>query len=266
MAKLNLMKQLVTAILLLIIAVGCGPSDNDKANRYKRIAEEYLKRQDTLTALTYLDSIKRLPEATAYVKYTKDREQVVFTDWKFRVNQQKDSLNLQIKQLEKSFVKSKGDFDRYYQYTHKRQTVDRAWDRSFIQVHLDQRGEIHLSSNYYGEKWLNHTGLRVYDGKDQAKTLKVSLTSADNYHSEFDKGKWEKVTFRGKADNGVIQFIANNYKRRLKAVFLGKRYYYIILETYDKIAVRDALALSKALKKRAELQKRIKWLNKKLAI
>ncbi len=62
--------------------------------------------------------------------------------------------------------------------------------------------------------------------------------------------KWEKVTYRDGKDNGVIDFIANNTDRRLKAVFLGKEYYYIILEDYDKIAVKDALALSKALKKR----------------
>jgi hypothetical protein len=42
----------------------------------------------------------------------------------------------------------------------------------------------------------------------------------------------------------VIEFIANNTDRNLKAVFLGKGQNYIILEEFDKTAVKDALALS----------------------
>ncbi len=38
------------------------------------------------------------------------------------------------------FVKEKTDIDRYTRYIHKRQTFDRAWDRSYIQVHLDETG------------------------------------------------------------------------------------------------------------------------------
>ena len=81
-----------------------------------------------------------------------------------------DSVKLQISDLEKGFKKEKTQFDRYTQYIHKRQTFERAWDRSYIQVHLDERGEIYLSSNYYGEHWLNHVALRVYDQGDDAKT------------------------------------------------------------------------------------------------
>ena len=80
------------------------------------------------------------------------------------------------------------------------------------------------------------------------------------------EAKWEKVTYRNGKDNGVIEFIANNTDRRLKAVFLGDRYHYIILETYDKQAVKDAIVLSEALKKRTKLENEIKGLQKKLDI
>jgi hypothetical protein len=78
--------------------------------------------------------------------------------------------------------------------------------------------------------------------------------------------KWEKVSYRNGKDNGVIEFIAKNADRRLKAVFLGKRYYFIILETYDKEAVKKALELSKALKKRKRLETEIQRLQKQLNI
>ena len=177
-----------------------------------------------------------------------------------------DSLNLKIIELEKSFEKSKTQFDRYTQYIHKRQTFNRAWDRSYLQVHLDERGELYLSSNYYGEQWLNHTGLRVYDQGEDAKAGEVPLDDVNNHGSDLLEAKWERVPLRNGKSDEVIEFIANNVSRRLKAVFLGDRYYYIILETYDKEAVRDAQALSKAIKRKLSLEGEVMALQNKLRI
>jgi hypothetical protein len=123
-----------------------------------------------------------------------------------------------------------------------------------------------LSSNYHGQNSINHVGLRVYDGELSAKTDSVQLGDPNNHQSDFMEYKWEKVSYRNGKDNGVIQFIADHADRNLKAVFLGKGQFYIILEDYDKIAVKDALSLSKAIEKRNSLQTEIKELQKKLQI
>jgi hypothetical protein len=133
-------------------------------------------------------------------------------------------------------------------------------------VHLDERGELFISSNYYGKTSINHIGLRVYDGDLSAKTDTVPLGDVNNHQSDFMEFKWEKVSYRNGKDNGVIQFIADNADRRLKAVFLGEGQFYIILEDYDKAAVQDALALSKAIKRKLALQKEVQVLQKKLNI
>ena len=75
-----------------------------------------------------------------------------------------------------------------------------------------------------------------------------------------------KSNLQKRKDNGVIEFIANNTNRNLKAVFLGKGQNYIILEEFDKTAVKDALALSQAIKSKSELEKEIQVLQKKLQI
>jgi uncharacterized Fe-S cluster-containing MiaB family protein len=177
-----------------------------------------------------------------------------------------DSAKAEIAVLEKSFVKEKTEFDRYTRYTHKRQTLNRSIDRSFIQIYLDERGEMYLSSNYHGVNWLNHVGLRVYDKEISAKTDSVPIGDVNNHRSDFMEYKWEKVSYRNGKDNGVIEFIAENADRNLKAVFLGKELFYIILEDYDKQAVKDALALSKAILKKKSLENEIKELQKKLQI
>lgn len=255
------------AIFCLMIFVACGPSDEDKARVKLNLAKNFLEKQDTTAALIQLDSIAKLyPEAVYSLNAAKNLAKDVRFEVMQRTEVELDSIKVKIVELEKSFVKEKTEFDRYTQYTHKRQTFKRAWDRSYIQVHLDERGELYLSSNYHGENWLEHTGLRVYDSGDDAKTEKIEIGTVDNHRSDFMEAKWEKVSYRNGKDNGVIEFIANNVDRNLKAVFLGNEYYYILLETYDKEAVRDALALSKAIKKKKGLENRIKLLQKKMNI
>jgi hypothetical protein len=177
-----------------------------------------------------------------------------------------DTVRAKITELENLFDKEKTEFDRYTQYIHKRQSVQSSLNRSFIQVHLDERGDLYLSSNYCGKGSINHTGLRVYDGDIGAKTDSIPLGDESNHHSDFMEYKWEKVSYRNGKDNGVIEFIANHADRKLKAVFLGKGQYYIILEDFDKKAVKDALALSKAIKSRNALEKEVQVLQKRLQV
>ena len=257
----------IITVITFIALISCGPSDEEKARIKMAQAKMLLEKQDTVTALMQLDSIQKLyPEAAYSINAAKNLVNEINFDLLQKKESELDSVKVKIANLEKSFVKEKTEFDRYTQYIHKRQTFQRAWDRSYIQVHLDERGEIYLSSNYHGKDWLNHVALRVYDSGDDAKTDSIPLNDPNNHHSDFMEYKWEKVSYRNGKDNGVIEFIANNTNRRLKAVFIGKEYYYIILEDYDKIAVRDALALSKAIKLKSKLEKEIQSLQKQLNI
>lgn len=258
--------QYIALILVLFIA-GCGPSDEDLARTKLNLAKSLLEKQDTTNALLQLDSISILyPKAVYSANAAKNLKKEINFEVLQRKESELDTLKAGITNLEKSFVKEKTQFDRYTQYTYKRQTFERAWDRSYIQVHLDERGDMYISSNYYGEQWLDHVALRVYDQGDDAKTDTIPLGDVNNHHSDFMDIKWEKVSYRNGKDNGVIEFIAKNADRRLKAVFLGKRYYYIILETYDKEAIKKALELSKAIKKRKSLETEIQSLQKQLNI
>lgn len=256
---------LLTGLAFMVLMISCGPSEEEKARGKLNFAQTLLEKHDTVTALQQLDSIPKLyPKAMYAVNSAKNLMNQINFDLLQKCETEMDSLTAKIQTLEQAFNQEKTQYDRYTQYIHKRQTFDRAWKRSFIQVHLDERGELYLSSNYHGETSLNHYALRVYDSGDDAKTDSIPVGDVDNHQSDFMEAKWEKVTYRNGRDNGVIEFIAQNADRNLKAAFLGKRHYYIILETYDKQAVKDALALSKALKRRTALQAELKRLQSKL--
>jgi len=257
--------EIVLFLLILSILFSCGKSNKQLAEERLIQAISFCEKGDSLTALVHLDSIPALyPEAFEAIGKANEWSKKINSEFLYRKQDQYDQITDQLNDLEKMFIKEKTEYDRFSQYIHKLQRFDRRWNQSFIQLHLDERGEIFISSNYYGNQWLNHIGLRVYDGTFQAKTDSVYLSDANNHRSEFMNTHWEKVSYTKGKDNGVIQFIADNAARNLKAVFLGQRMYFIVLESYDKQAVKDAVALSNALKLKIQLEKEIKMLQSKV--
>ena len=257
--------KIVGAILFAVIFFSCGKSEKERAAEKFALANSLYQKGDTVIALQQLDSVQILfPRAFETGEKAKELSNNINSEILFRKEQQSDKVAARLTELEGLFDKQKTEFDRFTQYVHKMQKFERRWNQSFIELHLDERGDLYISSNYYGSEWLNHTGIRVYDGIFQAKTDSVSLDDPNNHHSEFMNLHWEKVSYKSGKDNGVIQFIADNADRNLKAVFLGKRMYFIVLEAFDKQAIKEALQLSNALKRKAELQKEIKELRSRL--
>ena len=244
--------------LLSIQLLSCRKSEKELAAEKLQRAETLFQQGQREEAILAADSVRLLYKGAVQQVIAADKfKKRVYSELLYDAQNEMDSLKTQITELEKNFISEKTEFDRYTQYIHKRQDFQRRWNKSFIQIYLDERGELYISSNYYGDQWLNHTAIRVYDGDIQAKTDSIPVGSALNHHSDFMNTKWEKVSYTGGKDNGVIEFIADHADRKLKAVFLGKRHYYIVLEDYDKQAFVQALELSKALKRQAELKKRI---------
>ena len=260
--------RLIRNFLILLMAtqlISCGKSEEQLAAGKLQLAESLYQKGDTALALSVADSIPVLYRTSAQeINAAGQFKKKVYGDLLYRKQDELDTVKKRIATLEESFSIEKTGMDRYAQYVHKKQDPERRWNKSYIQVHLDGKGELSISSNYYGETWLDHTGIRVYDGDLQAKTDTVGLNNVLNHHSDFLNTKWEKITYIRGSGQEVIDFIAQHADRNLKAVFLGKRYYYIILEEYDKQAIIDALHLSQALKRKALLEKEIKELQSKI--
>lgn len=255
----------IFSIFILVFLISCGPSQEERGRARLNFARTLLQQNDTANALLHLDSITTLlPKAAYSINAAKNLKKEILWEILQQKGNQLDTIKIKITELEKNFNTEKTQFDRYMQYLHKRQTWDRSWNRSYIQILLNERGDLSLVSNYNGIEWLNHTGLRVYDQGLSARTDSVGIGEVDNHRSDFLESKWEKVTYRNGRDNGVIEFIAENAHLRLKAAFLGRRLHFIVLEDYDKKAVQDALALSKAIKFRNQLETETKQLQNTL--
>ncbi|MBN2806991.1 MAG: hypothetical protein JXR22_10070 [Prolixibacteraceae bacterium] len=254
---------------LLVLAVtclffSCGPSQREKAVQQINMAKQSIMAGDTLRAIAQLDSVSlKYPKASVQQVVAKNMIHELYRQLIESLNRELTMADSVIGLLETKFIKEKTANSSYFQYLPKRHSFDRTWNRSFIQVNLDERGELFLSSNYMGKEWLDHTAIRVYDGPLQAKTENVETDHPLNHRSEFLDYKWERVSYmQGKSDS-VIHFIANHRDLKLKCVFLGKQYHYILLEQYDIDSVVDALELSEAIRKRNRLMVTIDELRKK---
>lgn len=161
-------------------------------------------------------------------------------------------------ELKKDFVYKPGPGKGYVgTYVHKRQQVSNSYSRTFIKAVVDEDGAFFINSKYHGKSFIKHNAVKIYDQGIFAETLPVP-EGIDNRRFEDGTEKWESVNYKGEYDNGAARFIVNNTDKRLKAMFKGPRPYYIVLEKFDKEAVKYAFGLSEVIREMRSLEKSIK--------
>ncbi len=243
----------ITSTMACMIFPGCS-SVEDKAALRLNHARKLLENQDTVHALLHLDSVEILhPKAAYSVSSAKNLKREIAWEMLQQREKEKDSVEVRILALEQKFIPGKSPFGRNVVYTHKNQVSENRLSNTFLQVLTDGKGSLTLISNYYGGQWLEHTRIRVYDGETEALTDSIPLGNVDNYRGNFMDSRWERVTFRNGRDKGIIELIAANSAKKLKAVYIGKRNQYIILEERDREAARDAFEFSRLIKNRERL-------------
>jgi hypothetical protein len=250
---------------VLIILSACGPSQQQLAAGKLNMANALLSSGDTVNSLLNLDSIPRLfPEASAEKEKAKEIRNRIYGA---RLTRQRENLVASqkiITSLISGFKAEKGEFDRYTSYVHNRQAIDQNWTRSFVQVYFNEKGDLTLLSNYYGEQWLNHTSFRIVGEGFSAKSDSVALDQPNNHHGDFNGAMWERITYNGPQAEEIISLIAANGGKKIKAVYRGTTTNTFWIEDFDKKAIKDAFELSKAFKIKSEAERLIPELEKKI--
>jgi hypothetical protein len=119
-------------------------------------------------------------------------------------------------------------------------------------------------SHYYGKSWIDHVSLRVYDQDNFVLSDTIPLNDPWNRKVEDMGDKWETIEFHEGTDAGIISFIADNYLKSIKVRFNGSTFQYIVLESYDKEAIRKGWELAQLLKERDGLMQTIDLHQKEL--
>ncbi|WP_062128208.1 hypothetical protein [Geofilum rubicundum] len=239
-------------LLPILLIISCGPSRQEQAQ--EKLAEAISLKDSGYfnMAKLKLDSLihefKDLPEEA-------DSAKALLTE----INISEQTRNLQfldsalvaqealLEPLMKNFILS-DEYGSTKILIHKRQKPENSFNRTFLRAHLNQSGDFFISSRYHGTKWIYHQQIKVYYKNQSVLSEIVKEDGFNNRRFEDGEFKWEIVNYKDGKDNGIVDFIANNWDSPLRVQFMGKGYEYIIMEKFDREAIRDGYEISFILK------------------
>jgi len=258
--------QFIKLIILICFVFGiisCISPEEKAAQEKFDYARSLIETSDYEAAKIQLDSMEILfPQQYAILNKSRPiNDMITISIHETKVSELKsqlDSLSPKLDRLKKNFNYEPGAHNRPGKYEFKRQTPGNSHHRSYLKVHLNDYGELYLSSNYYGKTWLSHTYVRVYDKEIMMETDRIPLSDPDNIKFEDEENLWEEVSYKNLRGNGIIDFIIKHSDLRLKVRFSGKKHHYIVMETFDKQAVKEGYELASVLYEIHKLNSRIK--------
>jgi len=257
-------------VLFSTMLISCGPSDEEiAADAFNRAQKLYNAKNFNDTKLLLDSIILNMPGQIEYVTKAQDMLSTI------KIAEQEhnlaflDSLLIEkqeaLKPLMKNFIKS----DEYGSKTiliHKRQKPENSYGRTFVRAHLDMDGNFYISSRYSGNHYIYHDQIKVYYSGNSAMTEKIEDDGFNNRRYEDGGTYWEIVNYKDGKDNGVIDFIAANWDKSLKVQYKGKKYYYIVMEKFDKEAIRDANEIAVVLKEIKRIKDETKNVKRQLSL
>lgn len=264
-------KTIWAGLLLLgvVVATACSDNGENQAQQYLQKAEQALKKGNYSEAKLQIDSIRtRYPKAfEARKKGIRLMQQIDLAEQQRTLCFLDSTLAVQRQLVEDSKEGLLLEKDTAYQevgnYVHPRQTVERTLYRSFLCGLVDEKGNMTLTSIYWGERHAHHRAVKVV-AKDG--TYAETPTSASTYESNDMGWKIEKTDYALGKDGGVIAFIAMNHGvQTMKAYYIGERGYVINLRPEDSEAIVKLYKLSQALTALEESKKALEETRRKIA-
>ncbi len=256
---------------ILMIFSSCTSETQKQAEKRLDQARTMYEGKEYEQSLRVLDSIQSwFPEEYSVLAEALKLQKTVALEYHGSFIKQASQLlaetEPQVELLAKNFYFTKGNSSRPGIYEHKRQTVRNSWSRSFLKVNITEDGDFWISSKYYGKEWLDHFCIKVYDNNLQVFSDTIPLNHPDNRKLQDGDDKWETIDYRNGTDGGVVGFIIENLDRNLKVRFTGKKHYYIVMEKFDKEAVRDGYELAQVLSELNDLRQKIARHRKELRV
>ena len=206
------MKKQILLSIVLLAAVSCGESIEQKAGHHLDNAKEAFSIGNYNVAKQEIDSVKILyPKAFEARRQGIKLMQQIEEAEQMRAIEYEDSV---IAVATAAFEKIKGNYafekDERYQdlglYTIKSQAPQRNTDRTYIRAQVDELGRMTLISSYRGSSYIHHDWLKLSVGE-----VYVDTPESSDRHEFEDLGVYyEWLSFINGNDGGAAAFINAN--------------------------------------------------------
>ncbi|MDR0844247.1 MAG: hypothetical protein LBN71_03425 [Tannerella sp.] len=272
------LKSVSVWFLGILLLAGCG-GKTKKAREHLEAARMLYENQQYAATKNAIDTIRLLyprevevlRESLALMRLTERSEcerNIAYCDSMTPIRLE------EVESLKKGFVFEKdSNYEDLGNYIWKQQVVERNVERSYIRCGVDEKGELYLSSVYFGGRPLNHTGLKLSaPNGTYAETATVPYDGGMNYRFKDEGNTTEAVTYKGeKCIEAVNLVYGADDKTRIKAEYTGGTAYSIYLTENDKKAIRATCDLAVVLNdieamriEKERATKRILYLNSKM--
>lgn len=270
-------KQLISVFTVIFLITGCEEG-KEAQKRYDEAKAMYENKQ-FIAAKNAIDSIHILypreiairKEALTLMRLVERGEceqNIAFCDSMLPIRISESDV------YKKGFVFEKDvAYDRTGKYIWKTMTVDRNIERSYIRCGVDEKGEMYITSVYFGRSPINHTGLSfsANDGT-HAETPSIPYDGGVNYRFQDMGNTTEVVTYKGNNCKTIVNYIlVVNEKEKIKATYQGGKPFSLYLADADKKIIQAtyelALILSdidSLLKEKERSEKKILLIDHKL--
>ena len=256
----------LSAILALSLLAGCGDGGEKEAQVRLQKAEAALQQDNFSEAKLQIDSIKVL-----HPKAFEARKQGIKLMQQVDLKEQQKTLvyldsMMQVKQLQLDSIKGRFVFEKDTAYQdignwfYPTQVVEKNVGRSFLRAHVNELGEMSLTSIYCAGGTLNHTSVKVSVGDTFAET-----PMAKDSYTTTDLGRTiEKADYKLGEDGGVAGFIVANADKNIQLTFIGDKTWRTAMQKTDRQAFVELTDLARVLSGMEEIRKQQKEANLKI--
>ena len=256
----------LSAILALSLLAGCGDGGEKEAQVRLQKAEAALQQDNFSEAKLQIDSIKML-----HPKAFEARKQGIKLMQQVDLKEQQKTLvyldsMMQVKQLQLDSIKGRFVFEKDTAYQdignwfYPTQVVEKNVGRSFLRAHVNELGEMSLTSIYCAGGTLNHTSVKVSVGDTFAET-----PMAKDSYTTTDLGRTiEKADYKVGEDGGVAGFIVANADKNIQLTFIGDKTWRTAMQKTDRQAFVELTDLARILSGMEEIRKQQKEANLKI--
>jgi hypothetical protein len=265
-------------LLSILLLAGCGGKTKKAREHLEAAKKLYENRQyaatksaiDTIRIL-YPREVEVLRESLTLMRLTERSESernIAYCDSMTPLRLEEAEI------LKKGFVFEKdSNYEDIGNYIWKQQVVERNVEHSYIRCGVDEKGELYLSSVYFGSRPINHTGLKLSaPNGTYAETAAIPFDGGMNYRFKDEGNTTEVVTYKGVNCIEAVNFVYGaDDKARIKAEYTGGTASFIYLTENDKKAIRATYDLAVVLNdieamrmEKEKSTKKILYLNSKM--
>ena len=248
------MNTKIFSISLILLFLSACNNNTKHAQEILNQAKNYYEIYEYASAKLMLDSLKKTYPQEAAIQ--KERLQLMR---QVELKEQERNLDYctgmlvvceaKADSLKKNFLFEKDTiYDEIGKYFVKQQKIESNLQKSYIRCNINEQGEMFLESVYYGNKPINHTGIKVSTPTGEyTETQNIPRDGGLNYSFTDLGATTEIVTYKKDQAGGVVQFICDNHNEKLKVEYSGGKAYMIRIASADKNAVVETQELAVVL-------------------